>query len=252
MRTLVVLSFVTGCGISQPALTPTQQAELDRETTLDDMPKGNATMGDGVVRVIVSSTHTANGHICSGSLVDRSMVLTAAHCLEDADAGSVRVELGGEHLPWGRVGAKRVRTCDDHSIDLAAIVISKPVPLDVPILGMHGTTASLSLNAPVSRVGFGTGMKVWSIPAPGEGVAPIIQASRKTSHGSVVWASDTMVATTVDASYGDSGGPILAADGSILAVATAVAEMPDDDRRVTLGVAPDACPSLFEATFASR
>src|SRR5678816_3618587 len=94
--------------------------------------------------------------IATGSLVatkgDRSMILTAAHCVEDADPGSVRVEVGGNYLPWGRVGVKRLHTCDDSAIDLAAIITSQPMPLDVPILGMRG--GGPKENEVVTRVGF--------------------------------------------------------------------------------------------------
>lgn len=251
MRKLLVLAVLTtGCAASYPPKTAAEEAQLYADTHLDDLPHGRATAGDGVVRVIVSSTRTANGHICAGSLVDRSVVLTAAHCIEDADPGSVRIELGGDYLPWGRVGVKRVHTCVDDSIDLAAIVTSMPMPQGTPILGMRAS--GTSVNEVVTRVGFGTGSKVTSIPAPGEGIAPIIESIRQSRSGIVTWASGTMMATSAEASLGDSGGPILGADGTIIAVATSVAEMPDDDTRVTLGVTPDACPGLFEATLASR
>src|SRR2546421_11045465 len=127
---IALLLLTTGCAVSPPAMTPAEEAKLDAETRLDDLPRGQAGDGDAVVRVIVSGTANTTGHICSGSLVDRSLVLTAAHCIDTADAGSVRIELGGSYLPWGRVGAKRVQACTDTSIDLAAIRISKPVPLD--------------------------------------------------------------------------------------------------------------------------
>jgi S1-C subfamily serine protease len=241
----LVALFTTGCAVSRPAMTPAEEAQLDADTHLTDLPRGQASGGDAVVRVIVSGTADSSGHICSGSLVDRTLVLTAAHCIDTANAGSVRIELGGNYLPWGRVGAKRVAACSDSSVDLAAIAIAQPVPLDVPLLSVRKSAPSEG--EPAIRVGFGTGSKVWQMPLHGGDAAPIIQATRQSRTGTIEWSSGTLVVTDAEAAHGDSGGPILAADGTIIAVASAIAERPEDNRTVTVGVVADACPGLFES-----
>jgi len=77
------------------------------------MPLALARDDDYVVRIVAGTV------TCSGTLVDEDRVLTAHHCVsarnkfgdvldKDAEPSSVRVELGGDYLPWGEVGVKAI------------------------------------------------------------------------------------------------------------------------------------------------
>lgn len=70
---------------------------------------------DYVVRVLAGEV------VCSGTLIEQDRVLTAHHCVaargldgkpsgENVEAASIRIELGGDYLPWGEVGVRHVVT----------------------------------------------------------------------------------------------------------------------------------------------
>jgi S1-C subfamily serine protease len=230
---LSLLLFTTGCAISYPKMSAEEAARIERETHLDDLPSNQAEKLDGVVRVM------AHGGMCSGSLVDRSIVLTSAHCVGELDAGDIHIELGRDYLPWGRVGAKTIRTCDDRDVDLAVIVTSKPVPNDVPLFRVRGTGASEGEH--ITRLGFGGG-KAWSMPAAGS-MAPIYAMRRESREGTVRWTYSNAIAVEVEADHGDSGGPMIGEDGTLVAITTATIE--NADQKLVVGTIPSACPSLL-------
>jgi V8-like Glu-specific endopeptidase len=79
----------------------------------ESMPPAIASEDDFVVRIVVGSV------TCSGALIRDDRVLTAHHCVaardnagkplqRDVSAEQVRVELGGDYLPWGEVGVRAV------------------------------------------------------------------------------------------------------------------------------------------------
>ncbi|MEP7050451.1 MAG: trypsin-like serine protease [Pseudomonadota bacterium] len=79
----------------------------------DAQPPTLTNEDDYVVRIVVGSV------TCSGTLIQDDRVLTAHHCVAARDASGavlprdvspseVRVELGGDYLPWGEVGARAV------------------------------------------------------------------------------------------------------------------------------------------------
>jgi len=72
-----------------------------------------ASEDDFVVRVVAGAV------TCSGALIAEDRVLTAHHCVaergprgeyeaRDIKPESIRVELGGDHLPWGDVGVRSI------------------------------------------------------------------------------------------------------------------------------------------------
>ncbi len=243
---VVVAAFVGGCGHAAPSPRLTLAAQLDDDdpdTHLTDLPRGQAAPGnaDAVVRVI------AHGVPCSGALVGPKLVLTAQHCVAGRDGdevdvtlppGYVWIELGGAGLPWGRVRARKLVTCEgwmgSAAFDVAALVLEAPVP-DVTPLRL-GTIAEGDL---VSARGFGTGMVVRSMP-----LTPwhTFDSTRSSRQGKTVAVVDEVIAVEMPTHGGDSGGPILNADGELVAITSHGRE---GDKPLTLGARVDACATMI-------
>ncbi len=96
-----------------PQPTPAASPDDDSRAPPPVMPLALARDDDYVVRIVAGTV------TCSGTLVDEDRVLTAHHCVSarnkfgdvldtDAKPSSVRVELGGDYLPWGEVGVKAI------------------------------------------------------------------------------------------------------------------------------------------------
>jgi V8-like Glu-specific endopeptidase len=116
---LVLTVFTPACsGIkpfriqNEPAPTPAALPEDGREE-LPANRLGLAQEDDYVVRVVAGPV------TCSGTLIEDDRVLTAHHCVSERDrdgnflsrdvsASEIRVELGGDYLPWGEVGVRAV------------------------------------------------------------------------------------------------------------------------------------------------
>ncbi|HEY3253225.1 MAG TPA: trypsin-like serine protease, partial [Polyangiaceae bacterium] len=95
--------------VAVPAALGNQSAPILDEA----MPPALAKDDDYVVRIVVGSV------TCSGALIQEDRVLTAHHCVaahdrdgialqHDVRPDEVRVELGGDYLPWGEVGVRAV------------------------------------------------------------------------------------------------------------------------------------------------
>jgi hypothetical protein len=97
----------------EPATQPAALPDDESRPTVPEAPSAFALDDDGVVRVIAGQT------TCSGALIESDQVLTAHHCVaardangdivnRDVPAEEVRIELGGDYLPWGEVGVRAI------------------------------------------------------------------------------------------------------------------------------------------------
>jgi hypothetical protein len=166
---------------------------------------GGGNHEDAVVRIVAGTTS------CTGTLIDRDLVLTAHHCValrgpngqyldQHVAFADVRVELGGDYLPWAEVAVRSIIAppCGFGAGegDIAVLILEQPlegVELREPDLDM--------------------------IPAPGTYVEPIgfgrcassedgIRRHARTG-GEVETLRPTRFQVTAAVCPGDSGAPAL-------------------------------------------
>ena len=198
---------------------------------------------DYVVRLVIGSV------TCSGALIDDDRVLTAHHCVSarsrqgemlshDVSPEDVRIELGGEDLPWGEASVRAIiaPTCG-HAAgdgDIAILV------LDRPLVGIETRAARIdsapTLKESIEPIGFGR--CVLSTDA---------LHRRKRAIANIDTISDARFRATASICPGDSGGPVMSDSGEVLGVISA-AVMDGDER--TAGRAEFTRLDRFRALFA--
>lgn len=232
----VVVAGALGAGLSGCALfdaapvraAPATPAAREGAGPLDvrATPLAVAVEDDWVVRVVVGDVS------CTGALIDDARVLTAHHCVSERDRhgeyvaqdvapASVRIELGGAHLPWGEVGVRAIVAppCG-HAGGTGDIAI---LVLDRELAGLDG---------PPVRLG--------SPPVVGELVEPLGFGRCALSHdgirrkarvgGRIASVHRTRVRVPASICPGDSGGPVLdEAGGEIVGIVSA--SVMDGDER---------------------
>ena len=198
-----------------PAALPNQSAPI-----LDDtQPPTLTNEDDYVVRIVVGSV------TCSGTLIQEDRVLTAHHCVAARDEnGSVlphdvrpeqiRVELGGDYLPWGEVGIRAVLApaCGYVSGDgdVAVLVLERHL-IGVPTRPVRLEKPPTKTDS-VEPIGFGR----CALSADG--------VHRKhRAGGNIELVSEGRFRLAAAICPGDSGGPALSASGDILGVISASA-----------------------------
>lgn len=210
----------TGCAVisglmESPAPDPTPAAAKQGDRAkAPELPLALAQADDYVVRIVGDDV------TCTGTLIAEDLVLTAHHCVSQRDisgeilevnasAADLRVELGGDYLPWGEVGVSAVLSppCG-HRAGVGDIAI---LVLERKLIGM--TTLEPQLDkAPavgdmVHAVGFGR--CVMSSDGIRRKQRPGGRVGRIREHRFTLEASICP---------GDSGGPALSAEGGLVGV----------------------------------
>jgi len=217
---------LTGCArlfgarADAPAPVPASLPNDDAPELGESEPPAIASEDDYVVRIVVGSV------TCSGALIRDDRVLTAHHCVaardgkgapltHDVKPENVRVELGGDYLPWGEVGVRAVLAPN-------CGYVSGDGDLAVLILARHLTgvaTRPIRLEEPPTKhdqiepIGFGR------CALSGDGIH-----RKHRLGGAIELVADGRFRLGAGICPGDSGGPAVSQDsGEILGVISASA-----------------------------
>jgi hypothetical protein len=211
---LLTLLSSTGC-FNHHSASPTVPAAAAPAPPLHFT--GHDLGDDSVVRVV--TPHTA----CTGTVIEERLVLTAHHCIaernqfgeyleRDIPARDIEVQLGGDYLPWGEV---RVTA-----------TVAPPCGYNAGL----GDIAILVLDQSLSDVGTKE-VALDERPAKGSTVEPIGFGRcadseqgirlRTREGGKVELVTRTRFQAKAAICPGDSGGPGLSDDGTVIGVVSA-------------------------------
>jgi hypothetical protein len=244
------LAFVMGGCAQLPWLerpvAPSPQPASARAPELPpsiELPFVLTSKDDYVVRLVIGSV------TCSGALIEDDRVLTAHHCVSarsnqgemlahDVRPGDIRVELGGEDLPWGEASVRAIvtPTCG-HAAgdgDIAILV------LDRHLIGLETREPRIDrgpvLKESLEPIGFGRCA-----------LSTDALHRRKRPIAYVDTVSDARFRATAAICPGDSGGPVMSERGEVLGVISAAVMDADEG---TVGRAEFTRLDRFRALFA--
>lgn len=240
---------LSGCArlpfLSKPQ-APTPQPASAKAPNLPpslSLPFVLSSRDDYVVRLVIGSV------TCSGALIENDRVLTAHHCVSARSQQNemlarhvkpedIRIELGGEALPWGEATVRAIvtPTCGHAAGDGDVAILV----LDRPLIGMETREARIDrgpvLKETIEPIGFGRCA-----------LSTDALHRRKRPIASIDTISDARFRANASICPGDSGGPVMSDQGEVLGVISAAVMDADE---ATLGRAEFTRLDRFRALFA--
>jgi len=225
---LVLAASTAGCWHAHaPTVRPAANLDDDANTPrFFPPPIALAVPEDAIVRLVGPVT------TCTGTLVDEDLVLTAHHCVVHLDARGqftsktldpheIRVELGGDYLPWGDVTIKDIITppCGERGGqgDVAVVILSHK------LVGITPYTVRLdkapAVGETLDPAGFGR------CSLSGDGIRRAVREG-----GQVAGVQPGTIQMTASICPGDSGGPVFGRGGHEVVGVVSLSAMDSDPR----------------------
>lgn len=229
---LVLLGGVVAAGVPASAATASDTTSPDTASSDDAPPADDRWIVGGTpaapgefpsqAALVVRGQSASAGQFCGGTVVDRSWVLTAGHCVTDrgrvVSASSIDILVGTTSLTSGgtRIRVVEVRRhpgYNDSTLrnDIALLRLDKPVPANIPIQALAGSGTDPAAGTDVVTIGWGD---------LGNGYYPNdlqkVTLDMRSPAGCRVNAGADFDANTMicawraakSACFGDSGGPL--------------------------------------------
>jgi secreted trypsin-like serine protease len=191
--------------------------------------------------VMIVGKEGADTFICSGTIIDRDLVLTAGHCLGTFGNAravvvfSTRADIKGPIIAV----AKRTRPSDflDRAQasekdwnDLAVIQLAQPIPAGYAPAKLLDDASLLHDGAAVTLAGYGMSMPV--APKDGNNGSGVLRKVGQRILSAAYGITEFTVSLTGGrgACHGDSGGPAFVMKGRSLYIAGVTSRLTENDR----------------------
>ena len=232
---LVTLGIVFGHAALNPQPAPPTQKDIDAAVlhTLENvqMPSHAAKAYDAVFRSVVrvrgsASNDREDGYSAEGVgtgvvIVDTGIILTNMHVVAGADRVQVEFFDGLESE------ATVIAVRPEHDL---AVLQAKKLPDDLPAATLR-STADLAMGDEVIAVGFPFGIG----PSVTSGVVSGLKREYRSPQGKRVLTN--LIQFDAAANPGNSGGPLVTADGEVVGIVTAILNPTDQSVFIGIGFA---------------
>jgi hypothetical protein len=217
LSSVAAVATFAGCAAAPPVVAPTPASEpAGPRPFLAPLQLTDDPWPDAIVRVVGDVS-------CSGALIASDLVLTAHHCVAARDATGqplerdlrpekLRIELGGDDLPWGEVEVRAI---------VSAPIGFRRGPGDVTLLVLDRPLRGMPTLAPrlFGPPRIGERLASWGF---GRCALARDAVRRHARAGGLVDAVEPgAFYARASVCPGDSGGPVLSPDREIVGVVSA-------------------------------